>query len=258
MEDPQLSLMRIENRISPSPVYYSLQSLGRLDLLAPSRLSIHPTPSHSSPFTRHFLLFKMSMDPTQSLLRWGIENAAPGSIKQMSEEVQAGKRPDLDTNILKAMMGTSDADRMKECVNVIEGNWVDRDGTGEAKANSEITKEDRYRAWDDLEMVRLASPSLSYRHAHLTPLSQLIEDLDNANGKLLLRFRTTERLLTFLRPRRHAEHASLAADCQALDKRGRRGRQEGVLGMRYRCPEQPQVAKSCASPSPSLPASPSY
>jgi hsp70-interacting protein len=98
------------------------------------------------------------MDPTQSLLRWGIENAAPGSIKAMSEDVKAGKRPDLDTNILKAMMGTSDADRMRECMNVIEGQWVDRDGTGEAKDNSEITEEDRYRAWDDLEMVRSALP----------------------------------------------------------------------------------------------------
>jgi hypothetical protein len=95
----------------------------------------------------------MSLDPTQSLLRWGIENAAPGSIKQMHSDLESGKRPDLDPAILKAMMGTSDADRMRECVNVIEGQWVDRDGTGEVKDNSEITEADRYRAWDDLEMA---------------------------------------------------------------------------------------------------------
>ncbi|GAA5881054.1 hypothetical protein JCM8547_001584 [Rhodosporidiobolus lusitaniae] len=103
----------------------------------------------------------MSADPSQSLLRWGIENAAPGSIKQVAADVAAGKRPDLDTNILRAMMGTTDADRIRECVNVIEGLWVDRDGTGVVKNNEDITAEDRYRAWDDLEM--------------------LIEDLDNAN-----------------------------------------------------------------------------
>ncbi|GAA5884502.1 hypothetical protein JCM6882_005278 [Rhodosporidiobolus microsporus] len=91
----------------------------------------------------------MPLDPSQSLLRWGIENAEPGSIKQIAAEVEQGKRPDLDTNILKAMMGVSDADRMRECMNVIEGQ------------SPEITDEDRYRAWDDLEM--------------------LIEDLDNAN-----------------------------------------------------------------------------
>ncbi|BGP14572.1 hypothetical protein JCM10213_001921 [Rhodosporidiobolus nylandii] len=103
----------------------------------------------------------MSMDPSQSLLRWGIEHAEPGAIKQIAEDVQAGRRQ-LDTDVLKAMMGTSDADRMLECVNVIEGRWVDRDGTGEVKDNADITPEDRYRAWDDLEM--------------------LIEDLDNANN----------------------------------------------------------------------------
>lgn len=95
----------------------------------------------------------MSLDPSQSLLRWGIEHAEPGAIKQIAEDVKSGKRPDLSTDILKAMMGTSDADRMRECVNVIEGKWVDRDGTGQVKNNSDITDEDRYRAWDDLEMV---------------------------------------------------------------------------------------------------------
>ncbi|GAA6037901.1 hypothetical protein JCM8097_009481 [Rhodosporidiobolus ruineniae] len=104
----------------------------------------------------------MSMDPSQSLLRWGIEHAEPGSIKQMAADVEAGRRPDLNTDILKAMMGTSDADRMRECMQVIEGQWVDRDGTSEVKNNSDITDEDKYRAWDDLEM--------------------LIEDLDNANN----------------------------------------------------------------------------
>ncbi|GAA5884824.1 hypothetical protein JCM16303_007288 [Sporobolomyces ruberrimus] len=102
-----------------------------------------------------------AQDPTQSLLRWGIENAAPGSLAETAQQVKDGKRPDLSTDILKQIMGTSDADRMRECLMVIEGNWVDRDGNGQAKANDEITDEDKYRAWDDLEM--------------------LVEDLDNAN-----------------------------------------------------------------------------
>ncbi|BGP30791.1 hsp70 nucleotide exchange factor fes1 [Rhodotorula toruloides] len=102
-----------------------------------------------------------SLDPTQALLRWGIENAAPGTLTETAEQVKAGKRPDLNTDILQAMMGQSDADRMKECVMVIEGQWVDRDGSGEVKNNSDITDEDRYRAWEDLEM--------------------LVEELDNAN-----------------------------------------------------------------------------
>ena len=55
--------------------------------------------------------------------------------------------------MLKQIMGTSDADRMRECLMVIQGNWVDRDGTGQVKKSEEITEEDRYRAWDDLEMA---------------------------------------------------------------------------------------------------------
>ncbi|SCV74247.1 BQ2448_6679 [Microbotryum intermedium] len=106
-----------------------------------------------------------AQDPTQSLLRWGIENAAPNSLLPLHEDIQAGRRPDLNTDILKAIMGTTDADRMRECIMVIEGRWVDRDGQGQAqglaKENAEVTAEDKYRAWDDLEM--------------------LIEDIDNAN-----------------------------------------------------------------------------
>lgn len=108
-------------------------------------------------FTRPTATISIAMpraqDPTQSLLRWGIENAAPGSLAETAQQVKDGKRPDLSTDILKQIMGTSDADRMRECLMVIEGNWVDRDGNGQAKANDEITDEDKYRAWDDLEMV---------------------------------------------------------------------------------------------------------
>lgn len=94
-----------------------------------------------------------AQDPTQSLLRWGIEHASPGSLAQTAQEIKDGKRPDLSTDMLKQIMGTSDADRMRECLMVIEGNWVDRDGTGQVKKSEEITHEDRYRAWDDLEMA---------------------------------------------------------------------------------------------------------
>ena len=103
-----------------------------------------------------------AQDPTQSLLRWGIEHAAPGSLAQTAQEIKDGKRPDLDTGILKAMMGQTDAEKMRECVMVIEGQWVHRDGTGEVKNNADITPEDRYRAWEDLEMV---SPSVPLTRA---------------------------------------------------------------------------------------------
>lgn len=105
-----------------------------------------------------------AQDPTQSLLRWGIEHAEPGALAKAAEDMKTGKRPDLSTDMLKAIMGTSDADRMRECVMVIEGKWVDRDaepGKQVPRLDAEVTVEDRYRAWDDLEM--------------------LVEDLDNAN-----------------------------------------------------------------------------
>ncbi|GAA6058756.1 hypothetical protein JCM10212_001872 [Sporobolomyces blumeae] len=102
-----------------------------------------------------------AQDPTQSLLRWGIEHAEPGSLARTAEEIKQGKRPDLSTDMLKAIMGTSDADRMRECLMVIDGKWIDRDGTGELKEDADVTDDDKYRAWDDLEM--------------------LVEDLDNAN-----------------------------------------------------------------------------
>lgn len=95
-------------------------------------------------------------DPQQSLLRWGIENSTPGSLLPLHEDMKAGRRPDLNTDILKAIMGTSDADRMKECVMVIEGRWVDRreeKDKREAVQELTVTREDKLRAWDDLEMV---------------------------------------------------------------------------------------------------------
>ncbi|GAA6052386.1 hypothetical protein JCM3770_000217 [Rhodotorula araucariae] len=101
-----------------------------------------------------------AQDPTQSLLRWGIENAAPGALAETAREIKDGKRPDLSTDMLKHIMGQSDAEKMRECVMVIEGKWVDRDGSGELKNSSDITDDDRYRAWEDLEM--------------------LVQDLDNA------------------------------------------------------------------------------
>ena len=106
-----------------------------------------------------------AQDPTQSLLRWGIQNAAPGSLAETAQEIKDGKRPDLSTDVLKHIMGQSDADKMRECVMVIEGTWVDRDNHGEVKNASDITDDDRYRAWEDLEM--------------------LVQDLDNANGASL-------------------------------------------------------------------------
>lgn len=102
-----------------------------------------------------------AQDPTQSLLRWGIENAAPGTLAETAQQVKDGKRPDLSTEMLKQIMGVSDADRMRECLMVIQGNWVDRDGKGEIKPNQEISNDDKYRAWDDLEMVSLNLSSIS-------------------------------------------------------------------------------------------------
>jgi len=119
-----------------------------------------------------------AQDPTQSLLRWGIEHAEPGALAAAAEEMKAGKRPDLSTDMLKAIMGTSDADRMKECLMVIEGKWVDRDGNGEARQSDEVTDEDKYRAWDDLEMVRLPFPSkLRPKRTDFRNISNLLPSL---------------------------------------------------------------------------------
>lgn len=106
-----------------------------------------------------------AQDPTQSLLRWGIEHAEPGALAAAAEEIKSGKRPDLSTDMLKAIMGTSDADRMRECLMVIQGKWVDRDGNGQVRESDQVTQEDKYRAWDDLEMVSFAalSPSIIKR-----------------------------------------------------------------------------------------------
>ena len=137
-----------------------------------------------------------SADPTQSLLRWGIENAAPDSLLPLHRDIQAGHRPDLNTDVLKAIMGTSDADRMLECVAVIEGRALPhRAGDDKSVPSPLPNKQDQYTAWDDLEMVsRHASiSSLCRRGGEATvadlsrcilsrSISQLIEDLDNANS----------------------------------------------------------------------------
>ena len=87
----------------------------------------------------------------QSLLRWSIENSAPGAILKVGEEVKSGKRPDLNSAMLKRIMGVSPADRMTECVQVIQGIWKDPE-TG-VDMSAEVTLEDKIKAWDDLEMV---------------------------------------------------------------------------------------------------------
>ncbi|KAM0788372.1 hypothetical protein ACM66B_001512 [Microbotryomycetes sp. NB124-2] len=103
----------------------------------------------------------MSQDPSQSLLRWGIEHSAPGSLIPLAEEMKAGRRPDLNTDVLRAIMGTTDADRMRDCMQVIDGTWVERDKQGNVTdQGSKVTREDKLKAWDDLEM--------------------LVEDIDNA------------------------------------------------------------------------------
>ena len=103
---------------------------------------------------------KMSFNPPprndqrpdqNSLLRFGIENAAPGAILQIGEDVKAGRRPDLNSAMLKHIMGVSPADRMIECVGVIDGKWIDPETGNDLSAD--ITLEDKLRAWDDLEMV---------------------------------------------------------------------------------------------------------
>lgn len=167
------SLLHPDRRFEPGP-YRATDCLLRLLRSSTSATHSHPT-------------MPRAQDPTQSLLRWGIEHAAPGSLAQTAQEIKDGKRPDLDTAILKAMMGQTDAEKMRECVMVIEGQWVDRDGTGEVKNNSDITPEDRYRAWEDLEMVR---PSFPFTRIRQSPdlldsrdTAQLVEDLDNANGE---------------------------------------------------------------------------
>ena len=86
-----------------------------------------------------------------SLLRFGIEHAAPGAILAIGEDVKAGRRPDLNTKMLKHIMGKTNADRMIECVGVIDGRWIDPETDQDLSAD--ITLEDKLKAWVDLEMV---------------------------------------------------------------------------------------------------------
>lgn len=65
--------------------------------------------------------------------------------------MKEGKRPDLNTKMLDVIMGKSNAVRMKECMEVIQGRWNDDDGVD---IGSQVTLDDKLRAWDDLEMVR--------------------------------------------------------------------------------------------------------
>ena len=53
--------------------------------------------------------------------------------------------------MLKHIMGKSNADRMVECMQVIQGQWVD-DET-KLDIGHEVTLQDKLRAWDDMEMV---------------------------------------------------------------------------------------------------------
>lgn len=90
----------------------------------------------------------------ERLLRWGLENTPNdgADLPKVTEQMVSGQRPDLNTEVLDAIMGKSDADRMRECMAVIDA------------PNAE--KQDRELAWDDLEM--------------------LVEDIDNANNLLPL------------------------------------------------------------------------
>lgn len=170
-------------------------------------------------------------DPTQSLLRWGIEHAAPGSLPGLHADIQAGRRPDLNTDVLKAIMGTTDADRMKECVEVIEGRWVDRDDKG--LSGKDVTVEDQLRAWDDLEMVSLVvSASVWYKanargwtSDHRGPRQR-----ERSAPRLFL----GERMLTSARGCRPQVQQVVGAHLQARHRPERRGRPARVLGLRDR------------------------
>jgi hypothetical protein len=87
--------------------------------------------------------------------------------------------------MLKHIMGKSNADRMVECMEVIQGRWVD-DET-KLDIGHEVTLEDKLRAWDDMEMVSSSHRSNSFSSSYSSLINaslnkQLIEDLDNANG----------------------------------------------------------------------------
>lgn len=86
-----------------------------------------------------------------SLLTWGLANSQPGAIKELGAELQAGKRTDLTSAMLAHIMGKSNADRMVECMQVIQGKWVEQDSG--VDRGHEVTLEDKLTAWDDLEMV---------------------------------------------------------------------------------------------------------
>ncbi|KAH8926178.1 hypothetical protein BT69DRAFT_1239382 [Atractiella rhizophila] len=86
----------------------------------------------------------------QQLLQWGLANAPPNSLPALNAEIQAGKRPDLNPEMLKHIMGESDAEKIMRCFKVLKRSLDE----GEPASEREVT-------WESLEM--------------------LVADLDNAN-----------------------------------------------------------------------------
>lgn len=98
-----------------------------------------------------------------SLLRWGIENSAP----PLPGAPPAVVRNDLDPAIIDHILGKPDAVLMKEALAV---------AVDETKGEDE-----RMEALDNLEMVRLVFPVV-LKGLNSAAL-QLVENIDNANGK---------------------------------------------------------------------------
>ena len=114
---------------------------------------------HAEPLPTDYLIHELCN--MQSLLRWSVENSTPN-------QGDTPQRKDIDPEIIDHILGKPDAQLMKEFFEVAVDPSNDEDA--------------RLTALDDLEMVcsYLFSISNVASIDHLT--SQLVENIDNANG----------------------------------------------------------------------------
>ena len=98
----------------------------------------------------------------QSILRWSIENSTPQDV------ATPVVHKNLDPGIIDYILGKPDSEQMKDDLAVA--------------IDSNKSEEERVEALDHLEMV--CGMAMSCRSKVLTIFVQLVEQIDNANGKM--------------------------------------------------------------------------
>lgn len=104
----------------------------------------------------------------QSILRWSLENSAP--LDNAAGDRPPAERKDLDPAIIDYILGKPDSVQMKEDLAIA--------------VDPSKSEDERISALDHLEMVSLLGLLISKLYS-LCAFVQLIENIDNSNGKYL-------------------------------------------------------------------------